>query len=122
MTASEDGLVAIFGPPSLTTGAMVQSVCSNLEIPQIQISWKANLPFQHQTILNIYPDHDLLAQAYATIVRHTDWRSYAILYETNEGLSQLNEVLKLANPKSDPVIIRQLDTQPGADHRYNLTF
>ncbi|XP_017773925.1 PREDICTED: glutamate receptor ionotropic, kainate 2-like [Nicrophorus vespilloides] len=115
MTADGDGVVAIFGPSSSKVGPMVQSICSTLEIPQVQISWNPSTPFNHQPILNIHPDQDLLSCGIATVVKHLDWSSYAIIYQTNEGLVRLQEILKLVNVDDEPVMVRQLGE--GNDHR-----
>lgn len=98
---------------------MIQSVCGNLEIPHIQVSWKATSSHNNKIALNFYPRSDLLASGLATVVRHMKWKNYVILYQHNEGLIRLEEVMKIPQLNDNPVTIKQLDK--SGDHRYNLT-
>lgn len=115
MTSFADGTAAIFGPESTYTTPMVQSVCTNLEIPHLQISWRPSMTYNTQTILNFYPDTDLLAQGIATILKHLQWKNYVILYQSNEGLLRLQEVLKRFKATDTPITLRELD--PNRDYR-----
>lgn len=119
MTSTSEGLVAIFGPESPTTTSMVQSICSNLEIPHIQTNWRPSSSSLQtpnpSTILNMHPDPDSLALGLATLLRHMEWSSYAILYQRKEGLMRLQEVLKVATVDDAPVVVRQLGED--LDHR-----
>lgn len=116
MTASENGVVGIFGPESLKVCAMIQSVCGNLEIPHIQVSWKATASHNNKIALNFYPRPDILATGLATVLRHMKWKNYIILYQHNEGLIRLEEVLKIPQLNDNPVTVKQLDK--SGDHRY----
>lgn len=109
MTSYDDGVVAIFGPESVQTIPMVQSVCTKLEIPHLQISWRPSMTYNTQTVLNFYPDTDLLAQGIATIIHHLQWKNFVILYQHNEGLLRLQEVLKKLKSTDTPITVRQLD-------------
>ena len=52
-----------------------------------------------------------------------DWREYIILYEDNEGLVRLQELLKYPSQAKDmKVTIRQLVPGPGNDYRWWYTF
>lgn len=58
-----------------------------------------------------------LAQAYVDIVDAWGWKSYTIIYETNDGLLRLQELLKAQRRSEHPTTIRQLpDTN---DYRYS---
>ena len=58
-------------------------------------------------------------QAYLALVMAMDWRDYIILYEDNEGLVRLQELLKYPSQAKDmKVTIRQLIAGPGNDYRY----
>lgn len=56
----------------------------------------------------------MLATALATLLREMRWKSYTILYEDDDGLVRLQEILKM--PKLGPVNIKKLG--PGPDYRY----
>jgi len=55
-------------------------------------------------------------QAIADVVESMQWRSYAIIYENEDGLSRLQKTLTLKRQKDNPVItVRQLGE--GPDYR-----
>lgn len=56
-------------------------------------------------------------QAYVDIVKSWGWKSFTIIYETNEGLVRLQELLKAHGPSEFPITVRQLpDTN---DYRWD---
>jgi hypothetical protein len=55
-------------------------------------------------------------QAYVDLVRAWGWRSFTIIYENNEGLVRLQELLKAHGPSEFPIAVRQLGE--GTDYRY----
>lgn len=112
----ESGVIAIFGPEALKTTAITQSICKKLEIPHIQTTWRPSTSYPPLIALNFYPATDLLAEGFATIVRHMNWKSYAIVYQHDEALIRLQEILKIPDVSDNPVTVRQLE--PGSDHRY----
>ncbi|KAF2904859.1 hypothetical protein ILUMI_01330 [Ignelater luminosus] len=115
ITKSERGIIAIFGPETLKTSAITQSICKKLEIPHIQTTWQPSINYPPLISLSFYPAADLLAEGFATIVRHTNWKSYAIIYQHDEALIRLQGILKIPDVGDNPVTVRQLD--PGSDHR-----
>jgi hypothetical protein len=65
-----------------------------------------------------FSDHDItfVLQAYVDLVRAWNWRSFTIIYENNEGLVRLQELLKAHGPSEFPIAVRQLGE--GTDYRY----
>lgn len=57
----EEGVGAIFGPESVGTTGIVQSICDNLEIPHIDLRWDISSKPAGLYIINVYPDSRLLA-------------------------------------------------------------
>ncbi|CAH0555475.1 unnamed protein product [Brassicogethes aeneus] len=95
LAGSEKGIAAVFGPASPTCSAIIQSMTSFFEIPHIQTSWKpAGSPLS-STVVNFFPEADLFSQGLAEIVRSLQWEKFVIVYETEEALIKLQEVLKL---------------------------
>ncbi|XP_030746456.1 glutamate receptor ionotropic, kainate 2-like [Sitophilus oryzae] len=92
---NDQRLVAVFGPRSHILSTALESTCAYLGVPYFITSWmpKTNLPFDN--VFNLYPDTDLLIQGYAKIVESFDWHSIAVLYEDDDGLVRLQDVLKL---------------------------
>lgn len=116
ITKSKRGVIAIFGPDALKTAAITQSICKKVEIPHIQTMWQPSTNYPPLISLNFYPAADLLAEGFATIVKHMNWKSYAIVYQHDEALIRLQGVLKIPDVGDNPVTVRQLDS--GFDHRY----
>jgi len=59
----------------------------------------------------------LRLQAYLDLVKKWGWKSFTIIYESNEGLVRLQELLKARNGafSAYPITIRQLGS--SRDHR-----
>lgn len=58
------------------------------------------------------------SKAYVDIVETWGWKSYTIIYETNDGLLRLQELLKANRRSKHPTTVRQLpDTN---DYRYSF--
>ncbi|XP_017773931.1 PREDICTED: glutamate receptor ionotropic, kainate 2-like [Nicrophorus vespilloides] len=115
LVSAEEGIVAIFGPESGVVGPMVESIASNLEIPHLQtyMNYKNNV--NSNTVLNIFPDPELLSTGLAALINNMNWKSYMIVYESIDGLMRLQDVLKIPDSSSSPVTIRQLGD--SNDHR-----
>ncbi|XP_063930572.1 glutamate receptor ionotropic, kainate 2-like isoform X2 [Zophobas morio] len=124
----EKGVAAIFGPEQAEANEIIQSVSLILEIPQFQTFWNPNFatfsdlaksdkPMRTHEVFNfnLYPSPKTLSRAFETLVRENDWKSYTIIYESDDGLVRVQEVLKAQNPNNPPVMYRKLG--PGPDHR-----
>lgn len=59
-------------------------------------------------------------QAYVDIVDAWGWKSYTIIYETNEGLLRLQGLLKAQRRSEFPTTVRQLPETN--DYRYSMKF
>lgn len=57
----------------------------------------------------------MLSRAYVDIVRAWAWKSFTIIYESNEGLVRLQELLKAHGPSEFPIAVRQLSA--SGDYR-----
>lgn len=62
-----------------------------------------------------HPQTISLSQAIADVVRFLRWSSFTVLYETDEGLIRLQEVLKRHGPGDPQIAVRQF--LPGTDQR-----
>ncbi|XP_060517399.1 glutamate receptor ionotropic, kainate 2-like isoform X2 [Cylas formicarius] len=115
---SQDGkLVAVLGTASVIASSNLESVCSHLCLPYVTVKKRSkNL---HSSTFSLYPDSGLLSKAQATIIKSFDWDGFILLYEEDDGLLNLQEVLKLQNYNKDKpknnILIKQLD--PGWDNR-----
>ena len=62
----------------------VQSICDVFEVPHVEMRWDFELKRTDLSI-NLYPRPEILARAYVDIVKEWNWKSFAIVYEDNEG-------------------------------------
>ncbi|XP_050695826.1 glutamate receptor ionotropic, kainate 2-like isoform X2 [Eriocheir sinensis] len=105
------GMAAIFGPQSEKTANHVQSICDNKEIPHIETRYDYKLTRDAYSI-NLHPYPPSLSQAYYDILKALKWKSFVVLYDTNESLVRLQKILQDSSWK---VHVRHLS--PGGDHR-----
>nr|CAH7752037.1 unnamed protein product [Callosobruchus chinensis] len=108
------GVAAIFGPQSAHTASHVQSICDTMEVPHLETRWDYRLR-RESCLVNLYPHPTVLSKAYVDIVKAWGWKSFTIIYENNEGLVRLQELLKAHGPYEAPIAIRQLGE--GSDYR-----
>lgn len=102
------GVVAIIGPRNGKNFEAVQSVCDAKEIPVIQTTWNAR-PLRDSNVINNHPHPSVLSQAYLDFIRVWNWKKFTILYDNDESLIRLEEVLKLTLDRSYVIIVRKLD-------------
>ncbi|XP_050309100.1 glutamate receptor ionotropic, kainate 2 isoform X3 [Anthonomus grandis grandis] len=102
-----NGVAAIFGPQSPHTASHVQSICDTMEIPHLETRWDYRLR-RESCLVNLYPHPTTLSRAYVDIVKAWGWKSFTIIYENNEGLVRLQELLKAHGPYEFPITVRQL--------------
>ncbi|KAJ8936719.1 hypothetical protein NQ318_007078 [Aromia moschata] len=119
MMQNPKGLAAVFGVDSLTS-AILQSTCDHFEIPYFITSWRPPTTKVYKTVLNFFPEAKLFAQALSEVVKSLQWNNFVIIYETEEGLIRMQEILKLqtfesTGGKKTNILVKQLGT--GADHR-----
>ncbi|KFB52145.1 AGAP000801-PA-like protein [Anopheles sinensis] len=101
------GVAAIFGPQSSHTASHVQSICDTMEIPHLETRWDYRLR-RESCLVNLYPHPSTLSKAYVDLVAAWGWKSFTIIYETNEGLVRMQELLKAHGLSDYPITVRQL--------------
>lgn len=102
----EEGVIGIFGPFLEDNSNVVQSISDLKEIPHIEVRWDDH-PL-NGTIVNVHPYPDVLTRTYLDIIETWGWKDFVILYENNESLQRVGELLKLFDPIKHKIIIRQL--------------
>ncbi|XP_040172149.1 glutamate receptor ionotropic, kainate 2-like [Anopheles arabiensis] len=112
-----EGVTAVFGPSSLLTAGIVGSVCKTLEIPHIITHWDPEplggieAELRAMTI-NLYPEADVLSRALADLIVDYSWKSFTIIYDSDEGLMRLKDILQIHGPADAPITVRQIDDDP----------
>lgn len=106
-----EGVAAIFGPGTSETSGIASSICTATEVPHIITHWERekigvsttkSSPFT----LNLHPDSKVLSQAYAELLTDYTWKSYTIIYEDDDSLMRLKDILQIHDPQSPPVTVR----------------
>ncbi|XP_065349447.1 glutamate receptor ionotropic, kainate 2-like [Cloeon dipterum] len=110
----QTGVSGVFGPQSEDTAEHVQSVCDTMEVPHVEMRWDL-AQRRGACAVNLFPHPSVLASAIRDLVETWEWKSFTIIYETDDGLIRLNELLKLYDPKGHTVTVRQLE--PGDNNR-----
>ncbi|XP_076270271.1 glutamate receptor ionotropic, kainate 2-like [Rhynchophorus ferrugineus] len=93
--ADEERIMGAFGPSGHISSKTLESVFDYLRVPYFITNWHPKSDLYPENVFNLYPDADLLSLGMAKIVESFDWKNMAILYETDDGLLKLQEVLKL---------------------------
>nr|CAD7431086.1 unnamed protein product [Timema monikensis] len=112
------GVAGIFGPTSGETAETVQSICDTMDVPHIETRWDIRQR-RHALSVNLYPHPATLSKVFVEMVKKWGWTSFTIIYEDADGLIRLNELLKMYEPKTNTITIRQLDPE-STDHRETL--
>ncbi|KAJ8982466.1 hypothetical protein NQ317_000424 [Molorchus minor] len=107
----ENGIIAIFGPSSEENSNVIQSICDLKEIPHIEVRWDDHP--QNGTIINLHPFPDVLTRTYISIIDAWGWKDFVILYENNESLQRVGELLKSYLPAKHRIVVRRLNPVDG---------
>ncbi|KAJ9591183.1 hypothetical protein L9F63_002254, partial [Diploptera punctata] len=115
---AREGVAAIFGPRDPTATGIVQSISETLEIPNMQTY--AEVPeYPSRCLFNLHPTLETISKAIASVVTdYLNWGTFTILYESDEGLIKLQDVLKAHGPDDDAITVLQF--LPGDDQRQLL--
>lgn len=118
-----DGVVAIFGPGSKYTSSIVASVCHNMGVPHIIAHWQPEelVPSaaaqHHAHTRNFFPDATLFARTLAEVIVDNEWTAgFTLIYEHEDSLQRLQDVLQVHGPHDSPVTVRQLE-RDAVDHQ-----
>lgn len=112
-------MAAVFGPQSIETSAHIQSTCDALHVPHMEMRWdfKFDPPSNHS--VNLFPHPLALGNAFRDLIKMKNWKSFAILYEENEALVGMQEILKDPSLREKRIVVRQF---PAGSGEYRTTF
>jgi len=125
----ESGVWAIFGPQSPSVSWTIRSIASNLHIPHLQVNWDYRSVRRHQTYpsnmtVNLHPEPSAFSQAFMDLVESRKWKSFTLIYEENDGLIKLKDLLRvpaLRREEDDIVKISVRQHNPNT-HSYKKLF
>lgn len=98
-------------------------MAEKLEIPHMIYHWKTK-PLHSQDYvdpkmtLNFYPDAEVLAKAFSDVLIDYTWKHYTIVYENDENLLRLKDILQIHQPKAEnPTKLMRLDLMNDMDKK-----
>ncbi|XP_033113327.1 glutamate receptor ionotropic, kainate 2-like [Anneissia japonica] len=110
-------VVAVFAPQTAAGAVAVESVCSSVSVPIIESRWDYQRHHNYASF-NLYPQHNLLGEALKNLTEYFKMKKIAILYQYDEGLVRLQELLTASsNSKENEIIIKKII---GTDFRMLL--
>lgn len=109
------GVVGILGPTTPENYNAVRSVCDAKEIPLLEVH--PELQVVKGNNLNVHPSPQALSLAYIDILLKWQWKSFTILYEDDESLLRMSEILKMRDNKDFRVVVRELDKNGTGNYR-----
>ena len=117
------GVAALFGPESGSTSSHIQSICDAMEIPHIETRWDY-LVRRDSYSINLHPSPKLISKAYKSLIQSYGWQRFTILYQDNDGLVRLQELLKTDFSRHDckqadcrQIVVRQLNFKDNDDNK-----
>ncbi|XP_021964381.1 glutamate receptor ionotropic, kainate 2 isoform X1 [Folsomia candida] len=108
------GIAAIFGPQSAEGASHIQSICDAFELPHIETKWDYKIRKENY-LINLAPHPATISRAINDLVESYGWVEYVILYENNESLFRLQDLIKATQPPARKASLRQLS--PDDDFR-----
>ncbi|XP_057374823.1 glutamate receptor ionotropic, kainate 2-like isoform X2 [Daphnia carinata] len=102
----QQGAHAIFGPSDPHLGAHVQSICDALEIPHLEARLDMDSEYKPYSI-NVYPPIDTINKAFMDVMFFLNWTKVAIIYEEDQGLVMLQDMIRAPTAKPMEILLRQ---------------
>lgn len=95
----EKGIVAIFGPHSMSSSEHIRMIADAMEVPYIETRWNyrpQSLPGQggNDYAVNLHPDITTLSTAYLDLMQAYKWTTITILYQDNDSMMTLQEIFR----------------------------
>jgi len=103
------GVAAIFGPNWEAASDHVLSMCQAMQIPHIETHWKTqNHNRSAKYSVNLFPATSSLSRAYADVVFSYNWKSFTLVYEDEESLIRLQDLMHVSTMPGYKVTFRVL--------------
>ncbi|XP_055855889.1 glutamate receptor ionotropic, kainate 2-like [Episyrphus balteatus] len=106
-----NGVSAIFGPSSKAPSDIVALICNSTGIPNVLFDWSPEESMtermNHRMTVNVAPSTSILSKAYSDIVYNYAWKGYTVLYEDDEALVRLQDLLQLKRIHEEEIKVRK---------------
>ncbi|XP_055926378.1 glutamate receptor ionotropic, kainate 2-like isoform X2 [Argiope bruennichi] len=111
----EEGMAAIIGPKSPSNIGVLHSICDTFQIPLFLTHWAPRSTPRNQ-VINLFPDSRVLATAFTEFIKQDSWKSFTLIFEDNEALIRLQEILQLpTSAKQSQMKITLRHVKPDQD-------
>ncbi|XP_070394605.1 glutamate receptor ionotropic, kainate 2-like isoform X2 [Dermacentor albipictus] len=107
-TSFKQRVSSIVGPTSPVVTSFAMSACTNLNVPHLQTTWHPTSNRNPYT-LNLFPDPDLFGKAFLDLILNKKWKTFTILYEDQQSLILLKDVLNSSFAQDHMVSLVQLN-------------
>ena len=114
-TLLESGIVGMIGPNSPTSSKFVQSLCDVMEMPQVETHWDSGQK-RSNCHINVHPYPPSVERLFVDVIRAWSWEKFTVIYDDEDSLSKLNELLVFGN-KDVQIKIRQLELDSVRSYR-----
>lgn len=99
---------AIIGPTSEAVTSFTKSACTNLNVPHLQTSWEP-MSNRNPYTLNLFPDPEVFGKAYLDLIINKKWKSFTVLYEHQDSLILLKDVINSSLAQNHSVSLVQVN-------------
>nr|QZH55031.1 ionotropic glutamate receptor 9 [Achelura yunnanensis] len=112
-TSDGNGLVALIDVrPTEGICDIICLLCNKLKINHLSVGWQMPESFSiNNYTLAYHPPYEVISKAYATLIRNLQWDKFAILYEDDDSLLKLQEVINTWPDNNEPIIYIKLDQE-----------
>ncbi|KAG8193455.1 hypothetical protein JTE90_005102 [Oedothorax gibbosus] len=97
----QEGVAAIFSPESPSNSAVLRSLSNAFQMPMLQTNWVPRSATESNSTINLFPDTKLLASAFVEFLKEHNWKSFTFIYEDNEDLIRLQDLLQMPTAFKD---------------------
>ncbi|CAG7824227.1 unnamed protein product [Allacma fusca] len=108
------GVAAVFGPQTHESASHVQSICDAYEMPHVETKWDYRIRKENY-LINLHPHPSTLSRAINDLVEAFAWDKYVIIYEDEDSLFKLQDLIKGSVPPRRNAILKLLP--PSQDCR-----
>ncbi|XP_074595023.1 glutamate receptor ionotropic, kainate 2-like isoform X2 [Brevipalpus obovatus] len=105
----EQGVAGIIGPQSKDASTFVQSTCDFFHVPHFRMQLDFRQAASNYS-LNLYPPVQLLGTAIRSLIMNKGWKKFAVIYQEDEALLRLEEILKDPELKKRQITVRQFES------------
>jgi ionotropic glutamate receptor len=112
-----NGVVAILGPSSQDNAQMVQTICDDKDVPLLDARWVGR---PKGPTISFYPHQGVLTRVYMEVLDAWNFQDFVVLYENDDSLRRMGELLKGYDSKEHQIVVRQLDKYQNGNYRPTL--